>query len=214
MIPDSGRFQGNKALEEIASPTFHPEEREIRSENRSSAVAWVRRVYRYRKGSPVLVREEETRIDPKEGIREVTVREMKGGEWAETSRERASLWTPIPLVLTLNVKQEVTSRHPGWEIQKDTVRHRVTRITVYDGRPEEGAALRYSDLATRDDSRIATWELEAPVSAQGYWISVHYAATSAVLFRALPAGISTLRVVTSRSRLIEGFHEIERVEVR
>jgi len=212
--PETRRFQGNKDLEEITSPVFYPDAWEIRSENRSSAIARVLRVYRYVKGKPLLVREENTRIDPEEGYREVTVRELRDGQWEETSRERMSLWTPFPLPPSLSVEQRVTSRPEGWEILTDRRAHRVSRIGVHDGRLEHGVDLRYDRLATRGDSQIGTWTFAEPASPDGYWISVHYTATHAVLCRRLPEGITSLRVIFSRARRIDGFPVIERIEIR
>ena len=71
--PETGRFEGNKDLEEISSPVFDPGEGVIRSVNRDGAAVHVSRAYRYEEGVPRLFRVEETRIDPDEGVREITV---------------------------------------------------------------------------------------------------------------------------------------------
>jgi len=212
--PASGGFKPNRTLEEIASPTFHPAERVIRSENRSSAASWVTRSYHYVDGVPRLFREKETRIDPDEGVQEVRVRELKDGVWVEHAEQRMSLWTPFSLPSVLRVEQQVVNPPEGWIVQRKSLPHRVTRITVFDGRPEQKVSLRYHRMDSKEGRTIAIWKLDPAGSPEGYWISAHFASTDAVLSRPLPRGITRLRTISNPNQRIEGFEVIERVEVQ
>jgi hypothetical protein len=212
--PKTGRFKGSRELEEIASPVFDPHERVIRSVNRNGAAVHVSRTYRWVDGVPRLLRVEETRVHPDEGVREVAVRELENGQWVTTQRRRTSLWSSFPLPASVSVEQQIVDPPVGWLVRPEPVKHRVTRVTVHEGRPEERAVLRHDEEETRGDRRILEWKLQPDGPAERYWISVHYASTEITLSRPLPGGASALRVVLYRNRRIEGFETVERVEVR
>jgi hypothetical protein len=212
--PKTGRFEGNRNLEEIASPVFDPEKRVIRSVNRNGAAVHVSRTYRFVDGVPRLFRVEETRIDSEEGVQEVRVQELEGGQWVTTDRRRTSLWSPIAIPPAVSVEQRIVHPPEDWLVRTEPVDHRVTRVTVYDGRPEERAVLRCDEEGTRGDRLVRVWRLQPGDSPERYWLSVHYAATEISLARPLPEGASALRVVLLRHRKIEGFETVESVEVR
>lgn len=212
--PEAGRFEGNRKLEEIPSPSFHPEKDEIRSVSRSSDTVRVTRSYRYVDGVPKLFRIEEARIDPKAGEKEVTVQALEEGRWVMAEKRRESLWSPLTFSRGLSVEQRVVDAPQPWEVRSEPVEHRVTRVTVTDGRPEEGAVCPWDRQDSRDDRHVLVWVLDPDASPGPHWITLHYRGTSMALSRPLPESASSLRAVFLRGQGPGGDEVLDRIEVR
>lgn len=73
-------------LDEMTSPTFDAAARRIRSEWRAGAASYGTDVYEVVEGSPVLVRKER-REYTEPGVYELTVSELRDGEWQVVERE-------------------------------------------------------------------------------------------------------------------------------
>ncbi len=213
-VPEAGRFEGNRKLEEIPSPSFLPEERVIRSVSRSSDTVRVTRSYRYVDGVPELFRIEETRIDSKEGVKEVTVQALKEGRWVMAEKRRVSLWSSLSFPPILSVEQRVSHAPEPWEVRSEPIEHRVTRLTVTDGRPEEPSVCPWDRQDTRDDRHVLVWELDPSASPGPHWITLHYRGTSMVLSRPLPESASSFRAVFLRAKGPGGDEVLDRIEVR
>ncbi len=84
--PTSERFVPSPELDEIASPTFDAANRRIRSEWRDGAVTYGTDVYEVVEGRPVLV-VKERREYTEPGVYELTVSEMRDGEWRVVERQ-------------------------------------------------------------------------------------------------------------------------------
>lgn len=111
------------------------------------------------------------------------------------------------------VDQQIISMPQGWLAGMDTSIHRLTYMTIYEGRPSEKASLVPGKLIPSKSNECAVWTFD-PKSAGGVWIECAFSGTDAKLFKAMPAGTKEIRIYYSKSVKIEGYPEVKKVLFR
>lgn len=124
-------------------------------------------------------------------------------------------WKVLPLLPTIETKQEITAVPPAWDVITETLPHWLVGITIFAGPPEQKAALVPHEVEHRaaQNTRVALWTF-SPSSREDIWLAVSYASTSVVLVKSLPEDITELRVIYNTSVKIAGMDEIVRLEYR
>lgn len=122
-------------------------------------------------------------------------------------------WKTLVVPPAVDTRQEIKLMPKGWVALTDDVPHRVSGITVFDGRPQRGASLVPNGEEKPESAgrRILLWRL-TPSTQEGIWITVSYHATSITLARRLPEGISGLRVTYDTTVATGGLNEIVCIE--
>jgi hypothetical protein len=85
---------------------------------------------------------------------------------------------------TIAVDQKITNTPAGWTAGYNGFTNELASLTVYDGPPEEGASLVYSDQKMVADSVTQIWQL-AP-NDRGNWITCGYSNAAAQLTEKIP----------------------------
>jgi hypothetical protein len=98
---------------------------------------------------------------------------------------------------TIAVDQKVTDAPAGWTAGYNGFTNELDSVTIYDGPPEQGASLVYSDEKTVADSVTQTWQL-APTD-RGNFITCGYSNTSAQLTQKIPAAATRCEVTFERN---------------
>lgn len=124
-------------------------------------------------------------------------------------------WKILKVPPSITVKQDIDAVPEGWEPGISAAKHILASITVFDGRPEEMAALVYSSQTEQKSKKrlILGWQL-APISKDGIWIQCGYASTGITLSAPLPKNAAELRVMYSTEVKIAGLQEIIQIEYR
>jgi hypothetical protein len=93
----------------------------------------------------------------------------------------------------VSVKQTGAAPAPEWSVSYSGLPNRLEMVTFYSGPPRDEASLVYDDFVNAKDSSTATWRF--PKQARGYWVKCSYAGTTLELAKALPATVSSCRVI-------------------
>ncbi len=124
------------------------------------------------------------------------------------------VWQDWPLPLSLEA-QPVPVRPPeGWQVKTDATPCHVVTLTVFDGLPQEQAALVPETDQTLPGGRgRLSWTL-APVSVSGTWVARGYSCRTLVLSRPLPPSATGLRVTYDARSRVQGLPRIVKAEIR
>ena len=98
---------------------------------------------------------------------------------------------------TIAVDQRITDAPAGWTAGYNGFTDELASVTIYDGPPEQGAALVYTDEKRVADRVTQTWQL-AP-NYRGDWITCGYSNTSAQLTQKIPADVTRCEVTFERN---------------
>lgn len=113
----------------------------------------------------------------------------------------------------VTVKQEIASIPAGWQPGIDTSIHRLTRITVFAGRPSAKASLIPDNDEQPGEDTCAIWTF-GPKNADTIWIECAFSGTDITLSRAMPLTCREIRVYYSTKNRIDGYLEIRKVVFR
>jgi hypothetical protein len=98
---------------------------------------------------------------------------------------------------TIAVDQKITNTPAGWTAGYNGFTNELASLTVYDGPPEEGASLVYSDQKMVADSVTQIWQL-AP-NDRGNWITCGYSNTAAQLAQKIPGDVTRCEATFERN---------------
>lgn len=131
--------------------------------------------------------------------------------WAEAV---PAVWQDWPLPLSVEAQSVPVQLPEGWQVKTDATPCHVLTLTVFDGLPQEKAALvPDTDQALPGGRGLLTWTL-APVSAAGTWVALAYSCKTLVLSRPLPASATGFRVTYDHRARVEGMPRIVKAEIR
>jgi hypothetical protein len=109
----------------------------------------------------------------------------------------AALGGEVQCPVTIEVDQKIIIIPAGWTVGYNGFTDELTSVTVYDGPPELGASLMYSDEKTVADSVTQTWRLAS--GGRGNWLTYGYSNTSAQLSQKIPADVTRCEVTFERN---------------
>lgn len=111
---------------------------------------------------------------------------------------------------TIAVDQKITNTPAGWTAGYNGFTNELASLTVYDGPPEEGASLVYSDQKMVADRVTQVWQLAA--NDRGNWIICGYSNTSAQLTQKIPADVTRCEATFERNVSFgDGRHPLRKV---
>ncbi len=123
-------------------------------------------------------------------------------------------WQEFALPLSVQARSVPMQTLEGWQIDTTSTPCELVGVTVFDGVPQELAALvPDADQVLPGGLGLLSWSL-SPVSAAGTWVSLSYSCKSLVLSRPLPASASEFRVTYDQRLRVDGLPRIVRAEVR
>jgi hypothetical protein len=99
----------------------------------------------------------------------------------------------------------------GWTEGRANEPHRLAGITIFDGKPEERAALVPMERAISTTRSLATWSF---VKGRQYWLTCAYSGTGVVLSRAIAGTVAACSVTYARNVRVAGLPEIQRMECK
>jgi len=112
---------------------------------------------------------------------------------------------------SISVKETIEKVPDGWTAGQDKApKNLLAGITFYDGPPEQEASLVYDSWTKRNGLAYGVWHF-TPNASPGVWLSCRYSATSVVLNKKLPAGISECTVTYDPKVTIDGYPEIQKI---
>jgi hypothetical protein len=110
--------------------------------------------------------------------------------------------------LKIEVAQTLTAPAAGWTEGLERLPTELSGLTVFDGPPEELAAL-VPDGGDEDDKTTTEfWTLAA--NPRGYWITCHYSSTTVTLTRRLPDSATRCEVVREKEIAFTGGQKVVR----
>lgn len=125
-----------------------------------------------------------------------------------------AVWQDWPLPLSLEAQPVPTRAPEGWQVKTDATPCQLLTLTVYDGPPQEQAALvPETDQALPGGQGRLSWTL-TPVSAAGTWLALGYSCKTLVLSRPLPPSATGLRVTYDARNRVQGLPRIVKAEIR
>jgi len=86
---------------------------------------------------------------------------------------------------TIAVDQRISDTPAGWTAGYNGFTDQLASVTIYDGPPEQGASLVYTDEKTAAGRVSQIWRLGP--NDRGDWITCGYSNTSAQLIQKIPA---------------------------
>ncbi|MCC6368325.1 MAG: hypothetical protein IT165_32775 [Bryobacterales bacterium] len=95
---------------------------------------------------------------------------------------------------------------PGWQDGSSGIPTQLAGVTIFDGKPRDGASLVYDRKKTLAREWIATWSL---TKGQAYWLSCSYQGTVLTLERRLPPDASHCTVTYERDTQVAGLPAIQ-----
>lgn len=112
---------------------------------------------------------------------------------------------------TIAVKQSLDGPVPGWSEGRVAEPHRLAGITIFDGKPEQLAALQGEDRVLSKTKTATSWKF---AENREYWMRCSYAGTVVTLDRLLPRTTSRCTITFSRHVRVGGLPEIQQVDCR
>lgn len=126
----------------------------------------------------------------------------------------APVWQDWPLPLSIEAQPTPSPVPEGWQVTAQAGPCRLQSLTVFDGLPQEQAALvPDTDQALPGGQGLLTWTL-TPVSAAGTWVALSYSCKTLVLSRPLPPSATGLRVTYDSRHRGQGLPRIVKAEIR
>tara|TARA_B100001250_G_C19676622_1_gene733931 strand:- start:257 stop:820 length:564 start_codon:yes stop_codon:yes gene_type:complete len=126
----------------------------------------------------------------------------------------ATIWQDWPLPLSVEARPAPVSLPEGWQVRAQAEPCRLQSLTVFDGLPQEQAALVPETDQTLPGGRgLLSWTL-TPASAAGTWVALAYSCKTLVLSRPLPASATGFRVRYDRRVRPDGLPRILGAEIR
>lgn len=126
----------------------------------------------------------------------------------------APVWQDWPLPLSIDAQPTPVSTPEGWQVTAQAGPCWPQSLTVFDGLPQEQAALvPETDQALPGGRGVLSWTL-TPVSAAGTWVALAYSCKTLVLSRPLPASATGFRVRYDRRVRPDGLPKILGAEIR
>ena len=98
----------------------------------------------------------------------------------------------------VEVKQALAAPPSGWTAGLDKLPTEAAGVSVFEGPPEELGDLVPDDSKNAADTRSDIWNL--PHSDRGYWLVCHYANTTVILSRQLPATVTRCEAVYEKQQ--------------
>jgi len=124
------------------------------------------------------------------------------------------VWKEFALPLSVQARAVLVQPPEGWQVDTTSTPCELVGVTVFDGLPQEQAALvPDADQAVPGGRGLLSWTL-SPVSAAGTWVSLSYSCKSLVLSRPLPASAQGFRVTYDQRVRTGGQPRLVRAEVR
>jgi hypothetical protein len=113
----------------------------------------------------------------------------------------------------VTVKQEIASIPAGWQPGLDSGIHRLTRITVYAGKPSIKASLVPDNEGQPGEDTCAIWTF-GPKGRDTVWMECAFSGTAITLSKEMPLACREIRVYYSNQIRIDGYQKIRKVVFR
>ena len=114
----------------------------------------------------------------------------------------ASTFADVGCPQAVTVTQALAAPQSGWTAGLDKLPTEAAGVSVFEGPPEELADLVPDDGKDASDARSDIWNL--PQSDRGYWLVCHYANTTVILSRQLPATVTHCEAVYEKQQTFAG----------
>ena len=110
---------------------------------------------------------------------------------------------------SIAVEESLKQRYEGWIEGRANEPRRLSRITIFEGPPEELASLIGQQHNVSKATMVSTWRL---TPGGRYFMSCSYSGTRIVLSQPIPSNYREVTITYSRNVSIDGAPEIQKVE--
>lgn len=115
---------------------------------------------------------------------------------------------------SISVRQNIDNPPTGWKVSYENTKYDLSRITFFDGPPEENASLVYDKTAESGEELHAEWHFNDINPQRGIWITCNYESTNVVLSKLLPPSVKECKVTYYKDIFTSGSNVIKETKCK